>query len=109
MRYRLDPVGRLLLTSMAPQVRIRVRTTAPFVPGASMGRDETVEAFERLQDEQLRRVERAEGYTIDRVRVSSSFDARVTYNLFACLRFLPRHQERHLRQAERALGVEDAG
>jgi hypothetical protein len=108
VRYRLDPVGWLLLTSMAPWVRFRVRTTAPFVPAASIGRDAVVEAFERLQDEQLRRVERAEGYALDRVRVASSFDGRVTYNLSACLTFLARHQERHLGQAERALGVDEA-
>ena len=105
VRYRLDPVGWMLLASMSPWVRVRVRTTAPFVPAASIGRDATVEAFERLQGEQLRRVERADGHALDRVRVASSFDPRVTYSLFACLSFLPRHQDRHLRQAERALAV----
>jgi len=102
-RYRHDPVGWLLWKSMAPPVRVRTRTTAPFVPGATEGRLEVVAAFERLQEEQLRFVERADGYAIDRVRVRSPFDPRVRYNLFACLSILPRHQERHLWQAERAL------
>lgn len=105
VRYRLGPVGWMLLASMAPWLRLRVRTSAPFVPAAQLGRDTVLTAFERLQDEQLRRVERADGLAIDRVRVTSSFNERVTYNLFACLSFLPRHQERHLRQAERALHV----
>ena len=104
VQYRLDPVGWLLLASMAPGIRMRVRTSAPFVPNAVISRDEAVAAFERLQEEQLRRIERADRLALDRVRVASSFNPRVTYNLYACLSFLPRHQDRHLRQAERALG-----
>ncbi len=106
-RYRLGPVGWLLVRTMAPPVRLRTRTSAPFVPSATVDRLAAVETFERLQDEQIRRVARAEGYAIDRVRVASSFDARVRYDLYACLCILPRHQERHLWQAERALGVGD--
>lgn len=105
VRYRLDPVGWMLLVSMAPWLRLRVRTSAPFVPTSDIGREAVLDAFEHLQDEQLRRVERADGLALDRVRVTSSFNERVTYNLFACLSFLPRHQDRHLRQAEQALGV----
>ena len=105
VRYRLDPVGWMLLASMAPWLRLRVRTSAPFVPTSDIGREAVLDAFEHLQDEQLRRVERADGLALDRVRVTSSFNERVTYNLFACLSFLSRHQDRHLRQAEQALGV----
>lgn len=109
VRYRLDPVGWMLIASMAPWLRMRVRTSAPFVPAAQVGRAAVLEAFERLQDEQLRRVERADGLALDRVRVRSSFSERVCYNLFSCLSFLPRHQERHLLQAERALGARASG
>jgi hypothetical protein len=105
-RYRHDPVGWILWKTMGPPVRLRTKTTAPFVPGATEGREEVVAAFERLQEEQLRCVERADGLAIDRVRVPSPFNPRVTYNLYACLSILPRHQERHLWQAERALVVD---
>jgi hypothetical protein len=104
-RYRHDLVGWLLWRSMAPPVRVRTKTSAPFVPGAVAGRVDLVAAFERLQEEQLRAVEQADGLAIDRVRVPSPFDPRVRYNLYACLSILPRHQERHLWQAERALGA----
>jgi hypothetical protein len=103
-RYRHDLVGWLLWKSMGPPVRVRTKTPAPFVPGATEDRLEVVATFERLQEEQLRFVERADGLAIDRVRVPSPFDRRVTDNLYACLTILPRHQERHLWQAERALG-----
>jgi len=38
------------------------------------------------------------------VRVTSPFNARVRYNLYACFTILPRHQHRHLWQAERVWG-----
>src|SRR6266550_1044877 len=36
-----------------------------------------------------------------RVRLTSPFNARVRYNLYSCFTILPRHQHRHLWQAER--------
>jgi len=38
---------------------------------------------------------------LSQVRVTSPFNARVRYNLYACFTILPRHQHRHLWQAER--------
>ena len=46
---------------------------------------------------------RPDGRPIDRVKVTSPFNPRLRYNLYACLTILPRHQERHLWQAERVL------
>lgn len=101
-RYRRDPLGWLLWSVMAPPVRMRVRTTAPFVPEATASPQELVREFDHLQEEQLRRVEQADGLPLGKVRVPSPFDARVKYNLYACLGILPRHQHRHLWQAEQA-------
>lgn len=101
-RYRRDPLGWLLWRSMGPPVRLRTRTAAPFVPGEAHAPAELVEEFDRLQEEQLRAVEEADGLPLGRVRVASPFDPRVKYNLFACLGILPRHQHRHLWQAEQA-------
>jgi hypothetical protein len=85
---------------MGPPVRVRVRTAAAFVPRGDRPPEELAEAFSRLQREQLERVAAAAGLPIDRVKVASPFDPRVRYNLFACLATLPRHQHRHLWQAE---------
>jgi hypothetical protein len=102
-RYRRDPIGWLLWRTAGPPVRYRVRTTAPFVPAGSPGRADLVATFDRLQADQLACVTRADGLPLGRVKVTSPFDPRARYNLYACLTILPRHQHRHLWQAEQAL------
>lgn len=101
-RYRRDPLGWMLWRIMGPPVRMRVKTAATFIPEGARGVPELVQEFERLQQEQVLRVEQADGLPLHRVRVASPFDARVKYNLYSCLSILPRHQHRHLWQAEQA-------
>lgn len=101
-RYRRDPIGWLLWKGAGPPARVRVRTTAPFVPRGDEAPGTLVDEFGRLQAEQIACVRDANGLPLDRVRITSPFDARLKYNLFACVTILPRHQHRHLWQAERA-------
>lgn len=102
-RYRRDLVGWMLWRSAPPPVRVRVRTTAPFVPTGAESRDGLLATFDRLQADQLECVAQADGRPIGRVKIASPFDPRLRYNLYACLTILPRHQERHIWQAERVL------
>lgn len=102
-RYRRDPVGWLLWRMMPPPVRFRVKTAAAFVPGGGQPPAELVAEFDRLQDEQLGWVKAADRLPLGRLWVPSPFNPRVKYNLYSCLSILPRHQERHLWQAEQAL------
>jgi hypothetical protein len=60
-----------------------------------------IDEFSRLQAEQIACVREADGLPLGRVRITSPFDARLKYNLYACFTILPRHQHRHLWQAER--------
>jgi hypothetical protein len=103
-RYRRDVLGWFLWRIMGPPARLRSKTAAPFVPTSQRSRAELVREFDRLQAEQLECVRQAEGLPLGRVRVRSPFDARVSYNLYSCLTILPRHQHRHLWQAEQAVG-----
>jgi hypothetical protein len=102
VHYRRDAVGWLIWRTTGPPVRFgRLRTTAPFVPKGDLPREEVIAEFDRLQAEQVACVRDADGLPLGRVRITSPFNARVRYNLFACLTILPRHQHRHLWQAER--------
>lgn len=103
-RHRRDLIGWLLWRGMGPPVRMRTRTGASFVPRGVAGVGELTEQFRRLQEEQIRVVEQADGLPLGKVRIASPFDARVRYNLFSCLSILPRHQHRHLWQAEQVAG-----
>jgi hypothetical protein len=102
-RFRRDPTGWLLWRTAGPPVRFRVRTTAPFVPTGSEPLPRLLATFDRLQAEQLECVALGDGRPIGQVKVTSPFDSRLRYNLYACLTVLPRHQERHLWQARQAL------
>jgi hypothetical protein len=102
-RLRRDPMGWLLWRIMPPPVRLMRAPTGPaFRPEGGVPSRELADRFRHLQRAQLDLVRRADGRAIDRVRVASPFNPKVRYNLYACLTILPRHEQRHLWQAERA-------
>jgi hypothetical protein len=101
-RYHRDPVGWLLWRIAGPPVRYRTRTTARFIPSESLSLAQVVREFDRLQAAQLDCVLQADGLDLGRYWVTSPFNPRVRYNIYSCLTILPRHQHRHLWQAEAA-------
>jgi hypothetical protein len=103
VRFRRDFTGWMLWRTAGPPPRFRVRTTAPFVPTGADPLPDLVGTFDSLQAEQIACVHQADGRPVHRVKIVSPFDPRLRYNLYACLTVLPRHQERHLWQAEQAL------
>jgi hypothetical protein len=108
-RLRRNLVGWLLWLIMPPPVRFgRTRTTAPFLPTAELDAAVQLTEFRRLQTEQTAFLESVVGLAIDRVYITSPFDARLRYDLFSCLGILARHQHRHLWQAERAAAAAGA-
>jgi hypothetical protein len=95
--------GWLLWAIMPPPVRFtRSKATAPFLPSPELDVAELRGEFGRLQRELVELLESTRGQAIDGVYIASPFNARVRYNLFACLGILARHEHRHLWQAERA-------
>ena len=102
-RFRRDLLGWLLWRSMGPPVKRRFTTTAPFVPRSDRTGADLVSEFERLQAEQLVLAREADTLPIHRVKIASPFNPRLRYNLFSALSILPRHQHRHLWQAEQNL------
>jgi hypothetical protein len=72
-----------------------------FVPTGDLPREQVVGEFDRLQAEQVALVRAARGLPLERVTIPSPFNARLHYNIYACFVLLPRHQQRHLDQAER--------
>jgi hypothetical protein len=104
-KYRRDVVGWLLWRMIPPSGGLRTRTVPSLVPAGEASPDAAIADFERLQSELISCVGAAEGLAIDRVRLLSPFDARVKCNLYAALTLVPRHQHRHLLQAERAADV----
>ena len=99
-RYRRDPMGWFLWLMAGPPVRHQVKTKAAFVPGANVPLPQLLAEFDQLQRDQITCVHRADGLDLGRLWIRSPFDQRIRYNLYSCLTILPRHQHRHLWQAE---------
>lgn len=104
-RYRRDIIGWVIWKLLAPANRLRTRTVRAFVPSGEESPDTVMAEFSRLQSEIIACVRAADGLPIDHVTVRSPFDGRVTCNLYSALTLIPRHQERHALQAERAASV----
>jgi hypothetical protein len=101
-RYRRDIMGWLLWRAISSPGRFKAKTTAAFVPTSDRPAETIIAEFDRLQAEQIAVTREADGLPIDRVKMVSPFNANVRYNVFSALSILPRHQHRHLWQAEQA-------
>jgi len=107
-RHRRDFMGWLFSSLVGPlptvgQTRLgRVRTGPDFVPRVTIARGEAVTEFDRLQAELIAITRQADGYPLGEMKITSPFGGRIRYNFYSALRILPRHQQRHLQQAEEA-------
>jgi hypothetical protein len=101
-RLRRDPIGWMLWRATSSPGRFKSKTAASFVPAGDQPIELLAAEFARWQDEQIALVREADGLPIHRVKIVSPFDSRFRYNAFAALSILPRHEHRHLWQAEQA-------
>ena len=95
-RYRRDFMGWLLCKMVEPPVRMKVKTTPPFIPKDLQPKTEAMRDFDALQDDLRAVVREAEGLAIDKVKFVSPFDPRIKYNLYSALRATTAHQRHHL-------------
>ncbi|HUQ50498.1 MAG TPA: DinB family protein [Terriglobales bacterium] len=99
--YRADWMGRLLCWSQEPPYKhMKSKTLPAFVPGAIEDPLSVVPSFIESQKLLLARLDEAEGIALDRVKVVSSFNKKIKYNLLSFFQLLAAHQRRHLWQAE---------
>lgn len=107
-RYRRDFLGWLFSMLVGPLPRLgksrvgRVSTTTDFVPEPSATRVATVAEFDRLQADLIDATRQADGLPLEEMMIVSPFGGKIRYNYYAALRILPRHQQRHITQAEDA-------
>lgn len=101
-RYRRNALGWLAWKIVAPEGGLKTKTIAAFVPTPAPPVDILVSNFIQLQQEIISCVREGNGLALERVKVRSPFHGRMVYNVYAALTLVPRHQHRHLRQAEQA-------
>jgi hypothetical protein len=100
-KYRRGFLGWALWKMTGPDSRGRVQTVPAFVPTSAPPVAEVSAEFERRQGALLALLASADGLAIDKVTMTSPFNARMRYNIYAGFSAIPRHQHRHLQQAER--------
>jgi len=106
-RYKRDPVGWFFSTMTGPVPSLgrfrfgRVKTTADFIPIRLDPQQTLLVDFKRHQLELTGMAREGDGLALDKVFITSPFGGRLRYNCYSAFVILPRHQERHLDQAER--------
>ncbi len=98
--FRRGVIGWVLLRYMEPPYRMKAKTPLAFQPTRVAPMAGTLDRFAYLQQEVQARVDRSAGLALDRLRVVSPFNARITYNVYVAFALLAAHQRRHLWQAE---------
>src|SRR3954471_16670415 len=101
--YRLDFWGRVLVWALEQPPRFRFPTRNPFEPVNAGPIDQVLPAFLERQQRILQVIDASRGVALDAIKVTSPFDRRLRYSMWASLCVTAAHERRHLWQAERAL------
>lgn len=78
----------------------RVKTPPKFVPTGDLPKNVILAEFMRLQMEVSRMVKEGDGLALDKVLITSPFGGKIHYDCYSAMVMIPRHQERHLDQAQ---------
>jgi hypothetical protein len=104
--YQRGMIGKVFAAMVGPlpkigKIRIgRVSTKPDFVPGGSLPKQQVLAEFKRLQLELIGMVRESDGLAIDKVKITSPFGEKIHYDVYSTYVILPRHEERHIQQAE---------
>ena len=98
-------LGRLVVWTLEPPARFRMKTFAEIEPEAEDGWDpaEALEEFEALHEELIVRINESSDIDRKRVKIRSALDSRLKLSLGDWFAFLAAHARRHLWQAEQVL------
>lgn len=97
--FKRDLVGRILAWAFEPPYRMKAKTLPAYIPAESNLKNALAD-FVESQKALIEALHRANGIALDQVKVQSSFNPRIHYNLLSFFSILAAHQRRHLWQAE---------
>src|SRR5690606_30798971 len=94
-----DLMGRLLIWTLEPPYRMRMKTGAAFVPADARPPAVDLSELVARHEEWRARMRRAVGHPIDRLRIPSPFAKGISYSIYSTFCIVPVHERRHLWQA----------
>jgi hypothetical protein len=98
--YRPDLVGRMLTWYLEPPYRRRDKTLPAYEPAEQLDPAAVLASFTAGNRDICARLAAVNGTALDAVKVASSFNPKIRYNLYSMFLILAAHQRRHLWQAE---------
>jgi hypothetical protein len=97
--FRASLLGRAMVWSMEPPVRIRQRTSRALTPSATRDPQESVQRYFAAQHALERQLERAAGLDLTNVRVTTPLRPQLQLSLGTVIALILAHERRHLWQA----------
>jgi hypothetical protein len=98
-------MGWLIWKSQTPGSRVKIKTSAAFVPTGDRPATGIIATFDRLHTELIDVTRQCDGLPIDRIKIASPFNEKARYNIYAALTITATHDHRHLLQAEKTPGI----
>ena len=100
-------VTNLLLKSVDPETKKKVKTSAPFQPTKSSYSKDIVTDFSTTQAKLITYIHELDGYDHSNIVIPSPLNAMFVYNLSDAFTILWKHQFRHFNQAMRLIQLKD--
>ena len=95
--------GNLLLKSVSPEGKRKLKAPPPAVPSASNISPSIIADFAKHQSELIEKIRLMESFDSNRIILTSPFIRVITYSLFDAYRITIAHEKRHFAQAERVV------
>ena len=99
-------IGRIVVGTMEPPARIRIKAPKAFHPTPQRPRNEIMAAFRAYQVQYIDRLRQANGLDLARARVSSPASKWLRLSLGSGFALMAAHERRHLWQARRVTASE---
>ncbi|MBM3786552.1 MAG: DinB family protein [Acidobacteria bacterium] len=103
--YQYNLLGRFFVWVLEPPVRMKVKAPPLFHPAAGLTPAGAMEEFAGLHRELVRRMERADGLDLGKVKVASPASDKMKISLGSAFASMNAHGRRHLWQARNTLGA----
>lgn len=101
--FRYGWLSRLMVRSMEPPVRLKLKTPVVYQPPPQRSRHEIMAAFRAYQVQFIDRLRQANGLDLAGVRVTSPVSALIRLPLGCAFALVTAHERRHLWQAQQVM------
>ena len=104
--FKHSLIGRLIIKSVKPSTKMKVKTPAAFNPINSSLEENIVQKFLEIHKINMEFIAKCKSVDLSGIKIHSPFNKLVRYNLGDSFKIIMLHNRRHLEQAERVMNSE---